>query len=128
LEIALVAPEVDPLPGGGRTPPQAPPLLYVRWSAESGHLSYGVGSQSFSEPAGAIGPAQRATSHDVRITVDSAQRVTFSIDGAIRWQSSLRLLGRETGLRGQLWIGGHATSDWRGAVTGVRAELTGGDR
>ncbi len=100
------------------TAPRLNTLVGAQWDGASGNLIYSVGQESSSESAAALGDSP---SHVIAITI-SADTVTFSVDGAVRWQSSLTFLGAGAGSPVQLWIGGRATGP-SVAVSNVLVDL-----
>ncbi len=83
--------------------PRFSPLLGIGWDGQSGALTYAVGAQSTTDQP------SPGSSHTLRIAVGGEGAVTFAVDGAVRWKTSLRYLGEVHGTRVRLWIGGRAT-------------------
>ena len=102
--LGLVAPEdfasID------SSAPQFLRLASVSWKGASGRLAYAVGKEIFTEPTGESG----RTSRRFAIRVEDDSTVSFFVDGARRWRSTLRLTAR-SGTHVQLWIAGRATHD-----------------
>lgn len=103
-----------------RLAPQFSPLVSVVWDGASGNLTYAVGQRTFSEPAGAVGAEP---SHAVEMAILPDRSVTFSVDGRVRWSSTLNFLGDVSGAAVQLWIGGRATSSLV-AVSNAQVDLS----
>jgi hypothetical protein len=88
-----------------RTAPRLNSVVGVQWDGASGNLVYSVGQESSSESAAGLGSS---ASHLIEISAH-ADAVTFSVDGQVRWQSSLKYVGAGSASPVQLWIGGRAT-------------------
>lgn len=88
-----------------RQAPRFSSLIAVQWDGASGNLVYTVGPQTSSE----IPPPSQGTSHIIEIEVEANRAVVFSVDGQVRWRSSLTFLGDVRGTPVQFWIGGRAT-------------------
>jgi len=86
--------------------PRMNPVVGLQWDGASGNLTYSVGQESSADPAAALGG--NASSHLVTIAT-RGDSVTFSVDGVVRWRSSLTYLGASVRGPVQLWIGGRAT-------------------
>ena len=102
LGVALVAPEES-----GTVDADAPQFLHYAsfaWNAEAGRFVYSVGREVFTETAVASGPLIRLT---LRVETDST--VTFLINDAVRWHSTLRVQDARHDWRANVWFGGRAT-------------------
>jgi dipeptidyl aminopeptidase/acylaminoacyl peptidase len=88
------------------TAPQFAPLVSTTWEGASGNFVYAVGRQTQSEAATSF---NGANNHEIEIRVDDTRSVVFSIDGRVRWTSSLNFVGDMRGTPVRLWIGGRAT-------------------
>ncbi len=104
-----------------RAAPRFAPMAAVSWDGAAGVLMYSVGQQTSSEPVSLFRPAD---SHTVEITIGGDQVVTFSVDGQVRWRSSLKFLGDEMATPAQLWLGGRATGSTV-ALSDLLVELPG---
>ena len=111
FSLALVAPEqpaaLDSLA------PQFLRYASLTWDSDARRLVYAVGREVFSEQGA------RPTTIDLRVESDST--VSFSVDGSLRWRSTLRISGARSASRAQLWIGGRSTGRLR--VSNVRVLL-----
>jgi DNA-binding SARP family transcriptional activator len=103
-----------------RLAPRLTPLIAVQWDGASGNLIYSVGHETSSEPATAFGPQEN---HQFEIAIAADRSISFSVDGRVRWTSSLTFLGNVGGPAVQLWIGGRATSTLA-AVSSVQIDLS----
>jgi hypothetical protein len=107
-----------------RLAPQFTELVSVTWNSESQRVSYSVDRESWSEPANALGNADR---HRFRVMVERGGRVAFFADDRLRWRSTLPVPLGTAELKAQLWLGGRATGEW-GAISDVRVTLEEGAR
>jgi DNA-binding SARP family transcriptional activator len=100
--LSLVAPEDES--AIDHTAPQFLKLATFSWSAESGRFVFAVGREVYTVP---IGHVRDSANVNLRIETDST--VSFKINGAHLWRSTLRIMdtGRDT--RTSVWIGGRAT-------------------
>lgn len=114
IAIALVPARADS--ALDQTAPRFSPLLSVSWDGQSGAMTYAVGAQTSTEHAAP------GASHALQISIGTGGAVTFSVDGSVRWETSLRYLGDVRGSRVRLWIGGRATGSAI-AVTDVDARV-----
>ena len=103
LSIGLVAPDLAAVDS---TAPQLPEYVGVVWDGEASRFTYSVGAESKSDPMSSLKPT---STHRVEMKVDKGGSVSFLVDGALRWTSSLRFLGNSSDRRGRLWLGGRAT-------------------
>jgi hypothetical protein len=89
-----------------RVAPRFTPMVTLQWDGASGNLLYAVGQQVSSDAA----PQPADAGNMVEISVADDRTVVFSVDGKVRWRSSLNYLGDVRGAPVQVWIGGRATA------------------
>ena len=99
--VALV--DDDPQLPSDSIAPQPFKAAHITWAGDGDRLVFGAGREATSEPTRASGSGSQ---RQLTINVDEDGRVSFLVDGRLRWRSTAKLVEPGTARRVRVWLGG----------------------
>lgn len=115
--LALVA--SDPVTAIDAEAPTFLRLISMTWNAEARRFVYAAEREVFAE---AIPDGRIAGTRLLSLLINADGTVSFFVDGALRWRSTLRVTRVDRAARAQLWLGGQDTGA-RVGFTNLTASL-----